>query len=174
MNDLESVWNYCQNKLEVRKGAWRSAVLATDGEDGPEARTVIIREYQWPYITFFSDSRTPKLKDLEREPRACVVVYDPKKRVQVRLKGRAEVIRSGSELESALNQIPERSRTDYRTTLAPGSRVKNDASARKQAETVHFALIRMELTKLDCLLLRTEGHSRAIFTGPEDGSWVVP
>jgi pyridoxamine 5'-phosphate oxidase len=174
MNNLESVWDYCQKKLEIRKGAWRSAVLATQGEEGPEARTVIIREYQWPCITFFSDSRTDKIEDLKRNAQVCVVVYDPKKRVQVRLKGRAEVFTSGEIVEKAIKELPERSGFDYRTRLAPGSRVKSEAAARKMGETMNLALIRIELSELDCLLLRTEGHSRAVFTGPEEGSWVVP
>ena len=174
MNNLESVWDYCQKKLKDRKGAWRSAVLATYGKDGPEARTLIIRDYEWPRLVFYSDSRTPKINDLKKDPRVSVVIYDPKKRVQIRLKGRAEFSTSGPEIERALSELPERSSFDYRTKLPPGSEVKTDSAARQFSETRNFALIKIELSELDCLLLRTEGHSRAIFTGPEAGSWVVP
>ncbi len=174
MDNLQTVWDYCQKKLEIRKGAWRSAVLATCGEDGPEARTVIVRDYKWPHLVFYSDSRTPKIRDLKTDPRVSVVFYDPKKRVQIRLKGRAEFFTSGPEVKKALAELPERSSFDYRTKLPPGNETQSDTAARNFSETRNFALVRIELSELDCLLLRAEGHSRAKFTGPEAASWIVP
>lgn len=174
MNNLESIWEYCQTKLEVRKGSWRTAVLATLGESGPDARTIIIREYQWPWLTFYSDARTSKVADLKRDPTACAVIYDPKKRVQVRLKGQATVLTSGPEVDQAIASLGSRAQADYNSILAPGSKIESDSLARKSADALNFALIKMELSELDCLLLRTEGHSRAVFSAPDTGSWLVP
>ncbi len=85
-----------------------------------------------PYA-ILSDSRTPKIQELKTDHRLSVVFYDPKKPVQVRLKAKATVSTSGSKVQKALAELPERSSFDYHSKLPPGSETQSDTGARSPA-----------------------------------------
>ena len=173
--ELKTVWKTCQRLLERPEGPWRLPVLATAGPDGAAARVVVLRSYRWPQATMYTDSRTPKVEAVEADPRVSLVFYDPDSRVQMRLQGKAEVITSGREWEEALSSVSEGARADYFAERPPGATLEKPEDLELDLTGGgHFALIKIELFKLEWLKLRREGHLRAFFQGPEEGRWLVP
>lgn len=65
--------------------------LATVDESGlPDARMVLLKHFDGDSYVFFTDSRSPKARDLEHQPEVALVFYWGPLDRQVRLRGRVE------------------------------------------------------------------------------------
>ena len=87
---LEALFQECNNKWaqvkNSKKHAFRFFTLATIASDGrPHIRTVVLRDFNPMNISFtvYTDSRSQKLKELERDKRAQLLFYDSKKMLQI-------------------------------------------------------------------------------------------
>ncbi len=102
--------------MQFVKGAERSAepfhlgVLATSGVQGPSLRTVVLRAVypEQRVLLCHTDSRSEKLMEIRNDERVAWLFYDPDKKLQVRLRGKAAV-RADDSLAS-----PSGSARDYR------------------------------------------------------------
>ena len=72
-------------------------------------------------ITFHTDLRSPKLKDLRNCRTLCLHWYDPSSRVQIRLIASATVHHQDSRAEQAWNASRTTSRACYGTSSPPGT-----------------------------------------------------
>lgn len=173
--ELKTVWEDCQKLLEEPEGPWRLPVLATGGPNGATARVVVLRSYQWPRLSVYTDSRTPKVQSIEAEPRVSLVFYDSESKVQIRLRGEATVVTSGRDWEEALSGVSEAAKADYYAERPPGAPLEKPGDLELDlAGGGHFALIKVRICELEWLKLSHQGHLRACFQGPEEGRWLVP
>lgn len=155
-----------------RKHPFLYFTLATFGLY-PEVRTVVKRHIgQGLALMFFTDSRTPKVSQIRENAKVSALFYHPKKKLQVRMNGVAELIGKGhEEYESLLKQVNSANNLkDYTTLRAPGS-VVEDESEIAFGEEAHFLAIRIQPQYIDVLQLGREAHRRRGYSLKE-GEWT--
>jgi pyridoxamine 5'-phosphate oxidase len=176
--------------LENPSSPLRKPALATVGEGGvPAVRTVILRSADETdrLLGIFTDARSPKVTELQRNPRASLLFHDPRCDMQLRLSGKAE-IRVGDEVAWGRATAP--SRRAYLVTAPPGTLSSGPVSGLPadvegiippleslEEGRANFALIEFHVEERDMLILGRAGNRRARFRyegGREAGNWLVP
>lgn len=170
----------------------RKPALATVAATGaPALRTVILRGFDGEarLIELFTDTRSSKVAELEREPQASMLFYDPRRDVQLRLTGRAVPL-TGPAAAEAWERAGLPSRRAYLAVAAPGTASMAPTSGlppevegiipsadKLEEGRVNFALIRFGFDQADVVVLSRSGHRRARIRWPSDTAimeWLVP
>jgi hypothetical protein len=166
-----------------RRSAFRTPTIATVAPDGaPSARTMVLRGFDPAArrLVLHTDRRAGKLVDLGHAPRVAVHVYDPRAAVQVRLSALAQVHVGDAAAHAAWAASAPASRAGYATEPAPGTELPAPppAPADTDAGFGNFAVLALTFDVLEWLWLHRDGHRRARFAWPADGSphaaWLVP
>ncbi len=170
---FESIVQDLRTANDDRRHPFRTLVLATQ-DFYPAMRTVVKRFTDIDLSTLiYTDARSAKVENLEKNENASMLFYDPLKRVQVTIKGRCEVIKSGF-LFDKHQKIALQNPGDYSTLDAPGRRL--DSETYEMAKPNYFCLLRIIAQEIEILELGREQHRRARFLRKEEweGSWLVP
>ena len=137
-------------------------------------------------LRFHTDARAPKTDAIETGEVVGVLFYDPEAKIQIRAYGTGRVERIGPLADAAWSKASNYARRCYLTEAGPGTQLDSpgsglppevegekptDAQIRPARE--NFAVLLVDVAKLDWLYLDHEGHRRAIFEGGQ-GRWVVP
>lgn len=158
------IWKELAIAKDERQHPWRTPVLASIDNDGfPQARTVVLRKVddKAQTLQFFTDARSPKVKQLLTSPQIQLVFWSQTLNWQVRISATAEIATEGLEVDAAWELVEKSpARKDYLSDLAPG-----DALALKKKQTPgnnhHLAVITAKVSRIDWLSLSSEGHQRA-------------
>lgn len=190
---FSAVWRMLGEGASDRRRVFHTPALVSVGLDGwPKARTVVLRSVDRENATLrcHTDLRSPKVAELEGNPRVGVLVYDPGQKLQVRLQGTATIDTSGEVADGAWASSTLWARRCYAAPLAPGTQTDAPFSnltealvARQPTEEEaedgrgNFATITVEVIRIDWLYLLATGHSRALHV--RDGaewthSWLAP
>lgn len=155
-----------------RKHPFRLLYLSTIGEF-PEVRTVVKRHIDSDLkLTFFTDSRSPKVEQIWDNPKVSALFYHPKKKLQIRLYGEACLIDEGhGDFDRYLQSVKASpSLKDYTTLQAPGSSLEEEEEASALfGKEIHFTAIEVQAQKLDVLQLGREHHQRSCYYLEEEG-----
>ena len=170
----KQIWQQLQRASVDKHHEWRSPVLVTNGlsrfEDDapnnwPDARTVILRavDLNSNMLTFYTDSRSPKVSQLLTNPNALLVFWSKRLNWQLRIKVSISVITDG-ELHQKTWAIVKQSASakDYLSLIAPGELLTNNNEP--QQVTAHFAVLIAQAVSIDWLELNRNGHQRASIT----------
>ena len=160
-------------------------VMATMGAIGPDARTVVLRAVHPADrgIDVYSDRRSGKLAELQRDPRTCMVFHHPQRRVQLRVWGPMRVLTQGDQVDQAWNALSPSSRALYRQVVHPGYPIARPQDAEvlsvPEAGREQFAVLRLSVHALDCLHLHDGHQRRCRFDWPENQDtpmtrWLAP
>lgn len=164
---------------------WHRAVLATAGEDGADARVVVLREVRPALheLVIYTDTRSPKARQIEHDPRATLVCWCPDMGWQLRLRCHLELADDGLEVTSRWAGIRHRpAAQDYLSPLAPGSVVRDPraggATSSDDARSAcvqrgHFGVLTARVQSIDWLEVHAQGHRRASFD-TQGRRWLVP
>lgn len=189
--DLEQIevlaWSLLHRALTEPGSAFRTPVLATTDDMGsPQARVVVLRAVERAIrrVRFHTDRRSPKLREIERNPRVAIVGYDAAAKVQIRLSGVA-VPHAGDALAAeAWAASAVYSRLCYAQAEAPSLAIAAPGSAPQltddsaAAGAANFVAVVVVIDRMDWLYLSSQGHRRAGFTWAADGSlqatWLAP
>ena len=141
----------------------------------PQLRTVVKRHFNSDFeVFFFTDTRSPKVAQIQLNQNVSAHFYHPKKQLQIRLRGMAELLGEADVFyQNQLNSIQQsRSISDYMTAEAPGSPLEaaEEALAVAYGTEVYFTVIRICPRLLDILQLDRNGHQRAAYS-MQDGIW---
>ncbi|MEH0157872.1 pyridoxamine 5'-phosphate oxidase family protein [Limibacter armeniacum] len=144
-----------------------------DADTGfPEIRTVVKREVtQKLEFFFYTDTRSPKVRQVQKNGNVSALFYHPKKQLQVRVKGVADVVDKESPLYKEHFKKLKQSGVlkDYTTAVSPGSPLEDNEEI-GFVDKIHFSVIRIQALYLDILKLSQDGHIRALYT-KRDGAW---
>ncbi|SDD69098.1 pyridoxamine 5'-phosphate oxidase family protein [Aquimonas voraii] len=186
---LDQAWSLLIEGAARRQSPFHQGVLANLGDAGPEARYVVLRraEREQARLAFHTDRRSPKLGQLQKDPRASWCFFG--EGVQLRLAGRATPCTDGERVEAAWQRTSTFGRRCYTVGNAPGA-VLIEAGSGLPAESLqpglapalvdlgreHFALVEFQLERIDWLHLAHSGHRRARFEADDgwQGRWVQP
>jgi pyridoxine/pyridoxamine 5'-phosphate oxidase len=176
---LTHAWARLLAGARGRDDPFHQGVLANASDDGPQARYTVLRgvDPDAATVAFHTDRRSPKLAQLQRDPRVAWCFFGHGE--QLRLRGRVVLHLDDAEADAAWAACGRSSRATYAVPLAPGTAladpVEGDRPSPPDAATLaaargHFALARLQLESLDWLSLAARGHRRAAFAR-EDGRW---
>jgi hypothetical protein len=168
------VWAELAAAPHQKQHGWRLAVLATRDGDGADARSIVLRDVEVDARTlvFYTDARSPKVRQFEAHPQATLVLWSQHLGWQLRLRVSLALEASGLAVSSRwarLRMTP--AAHDYLSPVAPGSLLDRPVVERGTRE--HFAVVTARVDTIDWLELHAEGHRRALFDG-SDRRWLVP
>ena len=171
----EACWQELARLPHNRLHAWRVMALATLADDAADLRSVVIREVnpEERTLLFFTDARSPKVSQIERQPAGSMLAWCNRLGWQLRLRVVLEVQTSGLSVSSRwarLKMTP--AAHDYLSPLKPGTPIEHHRPERGTRD--HFAVVQARVQTIDWLELHAEGHRRAIFDASGQGQWVVP
>lgn len=183
-----ALWAELVRAAGTRGHPWRQPVLATlCTTRGAQARTVVLREVD-PVareLLVYTDTRSPKVAQLDHDPRAQIVCWSPALGWQLRLRCEIDCETDGLDVTSRWAMLRHtRAAQDYLSPLAPGSALPAgaggvvDAAAAAAGEPRGaFAVLRVRVLEMDWLSLDPDGHRRAVFDFRDaagGGRWLVP
>ncbi|MEE4288702.1 MAG: pyridoxamine 5'-phosphate oxidase family protein, partial [Erythrobacter sp.] len=103
-SDLGDVRQDLTNRLiraaRDRKSAMHTPALVTSDVD---VRTMVLREFDaaaWT-LRFHTDTRAPKVAPIEADPRVAVLFYDKGAKIQIRVRGQAQILRDAPITDAA-------------------------------------------------------------------------
>ena len=183
-NDLEgfeaNAWQQMTRGAADRRSAFHTPVVASTSTNGePNARTVVLRQCD-PYnrtLRFHTDKRAGKVGEMEANKSLCVVFYDKGQKLQLRVRGRAELHDLQTEVGMvAWDRTRPFSRECYRVAPSPGSLIEQGdgyASDPDVDGSDAFTAVIVHVETIEALYLAAAGHRRALFER-ETRRWMVP
>ena len=174
----QRIWTELQRATHDRHHEWRTPVLATVGTGGlPEARTVVLRQAdaKSASIAFYTDSRSPKVAEINTTPRASVVFWSKRLSWQLRVSVHAVVHTCGPQVDEAWERVRQSPAAgDYLAAVAPGEALPNASSLPVPVGVQHhLSIISAQVLGMDWLELALTGHRRAVLTATSF-DWRVP
>jgi hypothetical protein len=169
-----AVWQQLVAAASDRLHGWRTMALATVREGEPEVRTVVLREADAAsrQLVFFTDSRSPKVVQLQAQPRATLLLWSPPLSWQLRLRVHCAVQTDGLGISSRWARLKlSPAAQDYLSPLVPGTPVERWELDRASRE--HFAVVQATVIAMDWLELHADGHRRARFDAG-GATWLAP
>ena len=190
----ETVFTALEDGAADRRHGFHLATIATvTAKGGPALRTVVLRavDASRRTLAFHTDSRSPKVEQLARDPRMAVHFYDSESGLQLRLDGRTSIHRQDAKAETGFAGATLFARRCYLAEAGPGTRLGAPGSGlpagleeraprldEVRAGLQNFAVLEMTIHRLDWMSLAAGGHRRAILEWDAEGtltaSWVVP
>jgi pyridoxamine 5'-phosphate oxidase len=169
---VHEIWQQLQRASVDKHHEWRSPVLVTNGLDEcPDARTVILRNVNIDAkkLTFYTDSRSPKVAQLLANPNALLVFWSKRLNWQLRIRVTICVETDGELAKNTWQKVKQSpTAKDYLSTEAPGSLLQNmpnvdvgvESLANSQNQS-YFAMLTAQVQSIDWLALNRAGHQRA-------------
>ena len=168
------IWAQLQRAKVDKHHEWRSPVLVTNSlamdlkSTWPDARTVILRgvNVSTKQLTFYTDSRSPKVAQLQANANAMLVFWSKRLNWQLRVKVTIKVITEGEQLQKIWQIVSQsQSAGDYLSLQSPGELLDKTVNTATQTSQnkVHFAVLMADVVTIDWLALGRDGHQRAKF-----------
>jgi len=177
MKELELFFKFVKDELyksdHERGHPFRLCTLGTLGEY-PDLRTLVKRESSENLeFLFYTDSRSPKIDLLKKNPNSSLHFYHPQLKLQVSIQGRSEIIIKGDLFEKH-KEIALKNPSDYASSLPPSSKI--DLKEYETTSHTHFCLLKFNAISIQALQLDKPRHQRAIWYAKDDwaGTWLVP
>ena len=188
-NDLDEVhaaaWQMLERGARDRHALAHTPVLATVADDGsPDARTVVLRDCAAGprTLTVHTDTRSAKVAQLRARPDAVLHVYEPAEKIQLRANCVATVHIDDDETRHRWQQTAPMSQVCYQVVQAPGSVIEGPRDANFDGGSNangydFFAVLELQVIRLEWLYLHALGHRRAVFDYDRENTtrgWLVP
>lgn len=190
---LKKIWKHLDLGVIDRDHPFHQGVFATVSDHKPAVRTVILRRF-WRKnlrrLAFHAHLGSPKIAEIEANPKISWLFYHPEKRFQVRIEGVA-IIHATDELADEQWQSTELfSRRCYigeapsqpsgkPTSGLPENLIdRKPTPAESEAGRKNFVVISSTIDSIDCMELEVKGHRRSLFVWNEKGEletkWLTP
>lgn len=187
-DSLDKVRADAQARLERaardRRSPMHTPVIATGDAD---ARVMVLRAFDPWTLRFHTDARAPKVGVIEADPRVGVLFYDKAEKVQIRVQGQARIEHDSAVVQAAWEAGNNFARRCYlgdgpgtvAQTASSGLPPQFEGTEPSDEELIpareHFAVLLVELTRLDWFHLAHDGHCRAQFDLAQGTArWVTP
>ncbi|MBN2907694.1 MAG: pyridoxamine 5'-phosphate oxidase family protein [Rhodobacteraceae bacterium] len=174
---LDEVWRRLSRGVVEKRAPARHPVMATVGAEGAEARIVVLRQAKRSKnrIEVHSDLRAAKVDELRANPQASLVVWEPRAKLQIRLRVRFEVL-EGDAVVPYWQAMPDPARTLYGGTPAPGTPIAQPQDHVAGAKDGAYCVLRGTVVEVETLQLGLPRHRRAVFRAADgwQGAWRAP
>ena len=191
LRDLEiDTWNRLVNGAVKSRDPLHTPCVATHSGNDISLRTVVLRKAiaETKELRFHTDTRSKKWQELTLNPTISALFYDAADRIQIRVKGRAELQVNNDITAAAWQKTSLSSRRCYLTNFDPSSFTDNPTSGlpehieqenftleESEMGYQNFGIVVIQVQNIDWLWLHHAGHRRAYFdyvTG--SFNWMIP
>ena len=162
-------------KRESKRISARWIQLSTVGlDDSPRVRTVVFRGWSKKYeMKIFTDKRSEKIKELEKNNNVEICWLFPKAKCQFRFRGIAKIDIS-EEAQISWESLSPYSKSLWKWPL-PGSKYKVNLSYPNEIEdgtpiSENFILLNIDIFEVDQLLLQKPIHIRKCWR--RNNNWI--
>jgi len=173
----DRIWNEMIAELQASIGEanhpFKFATLATLGlERLPRMRTIKIRGFEPDslQLTFYTDSRSKKILHIKENNKVSLLMYHPKKLLQLRFEGLAIRERNDEVLREHWTGVKGRSQKDYTTVYAPGTEIQHPEKIEYLEDDIYFTMVYILPFKVEYLKLKRPNHLRVRYSKRE-GTW---
>ncbi len=191
LNELEQdCWNRLVTGAIKSRNPFHTPSVATLSKGEVSMRTVVLRKAlpEERELRFHTDVRSIKWDDLMINPAISALFYDADARVQLRIKGTAELHHENDITAKAWETTTLSSRKCYLTLHSPSSFTDSSTSglsedmeqekftlSESEVGYANFGIVSIRVQSIDWLWLNHSGHRRAFFDYT-DGSfqWMIP
>ena len=190
-DSLELALEYALNKLQkaVKKrndDLHLLNVVTVDEQNRPNTRNVVLRDFSIENLTirFHTDKRSSKIKDIKLNKDICLIGYDKRAKLQIRIDAEAYSIDDKEILLEIWQKMYPMSRECYRVAKSPGDKIEslaeikfNDENDSNLVGFDNFAAVQCNIKSMEILYLSHTSHIRAKYNndnGILKGEWLVP
>ena len=178
-NEIKRIYEqeitFLTDAIKNGKNKYHTFTLSTINNEYPELRTVVLRKLEKkPFKIFFnSDTRSPKIKELEKNKNCSALFYDFKRKMQLRLKCESVIYNKDKVSMEVWNKILLQSRKCYMAPYSPSQILKKwepnipikylkKDPEREESERGYenFSYIELKVIESDILQLHHDGHIR--------------
>ncbi len=189
---LKQIWKHLDLGVLDRNHAFHSPVFATELNGEANVRVVILRRF-WrkpAKLAFHTHIGSPKVSEINANPKVSWLFYHPKEKLQLRIKGLATVHTNDDLAEEQWLATDFFSRRCYigeaptkvskSATSGLPEHLVNREPTKEESEIGrgNFAVISSVISSIDCLELAVRGHRRSQFIWDESGEletkWLTP
>lgn len=179
---LDHLWSYATAAVDNRDNAMTTPALATTG---PAVRTVALRRTDRDdrVLACHTDIRSAKVEQLDEQPRAVWMAWDPDISQQFQFAGTTSIHTDDEIADAMWRTEPAENLGFYYKPDAPGDRldepgssIDTDAVCEDRARQ-HFGVVRTIVDQITWVHLHPDVEYRARFTfddGEFRGRWIVP
>jgi len=175
---LQRCWGYLEEGAGSARSPFHTAVLGTVDDGEPRLRTVVLRaaDRAAGRVLCHTDVRSAKARQIGADAPVSWLLYDPGRKVQLRLAGRARVHADDALADERWRDSAAGSRRCYLVEPGPGAVLESAGSTLphelrgrrpEPAETEpgrgNFAVVAAGIERIDWLHLTADGHRRARF-----------
>jgi pyridoxamine 5'-phosphate oxidase len=177
---VQEIFEDCKKQLRAalkhKKHSFRFFTLATSStESGSHLRTVVLRDFdpEQMQFTIFTDSRSKKVAELNRNANAQFLFYDGIRLIQLVVE--TEMI-SCSPDTALYGSLPEPNKKDYASKQTPGTPIDAPDHVSHDFSKGNFIKIIFQAKRLEYLRLKRPNHIRAEFRASNDwkGQFLTP
>jgi len=180
-----AIWQLLARGAVDSRHAFKLCSLATVTPHGlPDTRMVVLRQCDKAHksLAFHTDARSGKMGQLAVQPQACMLFWDPKQSLQLRVYGTVQLHHLNPTALAKVQNLPEGQRQLFGFEAAPGSlraAAKAVPAFNEALVARHFCWISLQASRIDALHLGRNGvHTRAAFeyaaTQTIARHWLVP
>lgn len=177
-NILQGIKNELVNGSSKKEHPYRFFTIGTQNGNTVRLRTVVLRKVFPNFkLLFYTDKRSQKVADIKKQKKISILFYHPKKKLQLRMDGEANIISDTVKIEELWKNISAASRKDYTTLKAPGEHIKAPEHLEFDASVNHFCPIEIEPQQIEFLRLGKPHHTRISYHLVENewkGQFLVP
>lgn len=190
---LANIRELLKNAVKDRHHGFHTPVFSNiDNKNEISSRTVVLRKFD-PYeyiLSFHSDIRSMKIKNISKKPLTYFVFYDFKTKIQLRIKTSTFIHYKDNIALIAWNKTKLSSRKCYLSKKAPSSNTNSPEDGipenlkgvdpdKQESELgfKNFAVISNKIKSIDWLYLSSLGHKRLrieINEKKTEYQWLIP
>ena len=186
----KKIWLMLDDAISNRASQFRIPTFICGDQSDFDGRIVVLRKSDQHNNTvqFHSDIRSDKIEKLKNNPKAAMLFYDKKEKIQVRLKIECVVNHNNDITKESWSKTQHISRKCYLVDNGPGSESEIPTSGLKpeldnfdytkeQSEQGYknFTVIQCKIKFIEWLYLAAKGHRRARFDLENNkDTWLVP
>ena len=190
---LNHIWEVVEQGAQDPAHPYHRPTFGTVGTNGPNLRTVILRQVdtQERSLIFHSDSRAQKIKEIQHNSRVTWHFWSSDSNEQLRLMGEASLHFDDHLANEVWQSSQPKSLQIYVKPIAPNTEVDEPQSGlppevesaklshhyEVEGGRMYFAVVRTRIDEIDFLHLGKDGHYRAHFKWSQKGetkSWIIP
>lgn len=182
MRNLDHIWERLSAMADGSAGS-AAVQLATIGDTGfPGLRTVILRDanFDQATVSFVTDNRSTKVKEIRRDPRVSAIAYDLESRVQIKLVDTAAIVEDEDTRRAMWQRLRPHTRKQFESDLPPGISLDSDDGTSMGWEDdgkapkdpyERFAVVAITITSAEWLDVSGEDHMRYAFYRDRRPKW---
>ncbi len=176
---FSTIINDLKKAIESKGHPFKYFTLATSSINGtPRLRTLVLREIDEDLnLTVYTDKRSKKITHINEHNTVSLLFLDSERLIQLSIRATAEIVTDDRTLKNIWEEVPQKSKKQYTTKLAPGEEIRDPEQIDFLEEKHFFTAIKLVPNKIEYLRLNRPNHIRVLFKKENNkwkGTYLVP